>query len=90
MCLAIPGKIVALLDTPSVKMAKVDFGGVAREASLEYLPEAGVGDYVLVHAGFAISRMDEQEAMRTCETLREMDRLAELEGRIADVPFQAP
>ncbi len=50
MCLAIPGKIVALLDTPGVKMAKVDFGGVAREASLEYLPEAGVGDYVLVHA----------------------------------------
>lgn len=80
MCLAIPGKIVELLDTPGVKMAKVDFGGVFREACLEYLPEAGLGDYVMVHVGFAISKVDEEEAERTYQLLREMDQLAELDA----------
>ena len=80
MCLAIPGKIVQLLDTAGLKMAKVDFGGVSREACMEYLPEAGVGDYVLVHVGFAITKVDEEEAARTYQTLREMDELAELEA----------
>jgi len=78
MCLAIPGKIVEVLDSSGVKMAKVDFGGVAREVCLEYLPEAGLGDYVMVHVGFAISQVDEEEAARTYATLREMDQLAEL------------
>lgn len=59
-------------------MAKVDFGGVSREACLEYLPEAGVGDYVMVHVGFAISKVDEEEAARTYRYLEEMDQLAEL------------
>jgi hydrogenase expression/formation protein HypC len=80
MCLAIPGKIVQLFDTPGVKMAKVDFGGVMREACLEYLPEAAVGDYVMVHVGFAISKVDAEEAARTYQILREMDQLAELEA----------
>jgi hydrogenase expression/formation protein HypC len=80
MCLAIPGKIVELHDSLGVKMAKVDFGGVFREACLEYLPEAGLGDYVMVHVGFAISRVDEEEAARTYQTLREMGELAELEA----------
>ena len=61
-------------------MAKVDFGGVLREACLEYLPEAGLGDYVMVHVGFAISKVDEEEAARTYQILREMDQLAELEA----------
>jgi len=91
MCLAIPGKIVELLDTPGVKMAKVDFGGVFREACLEYLPEAGLGDYVMVHVGFAISRVDEEEAARTYQTLREMDQLADLEaGELLEDPHEVP
>lgn len=81
MCLAIPGKIVALAETAGVKMAKVDFDGVVREACLEYLPEAALGDYVLVHVGFAISRVDAVEAARTYQALREMGQLAELEER---------
>ena len=86
MCLAIPGKIVALLDTPAVKMAKVDFGGVAREICLEYLPEAQLGDYVMVHVGFAISQVDPEEAERTYQALRALDQLGELEGDPHEVP----
>jgi len=95
MCLAIPGKIVALLDSQSsrtgLKMATVDFGGVRREVCLEYLPEAGMGDYVLVHVGFAITRVDEEEAARTYRTLRELDQLAELEaGALPEEPHEVP
>ncbi len=86
MCLAIPGKIVSLLDSHGVKMAKVDFGGVVREACLEYLPEAQLGDYVMVHVGFAISQVDPEEAARTYQALRELDQLAELEADPHEVP----
>ena len=72
MCLAVPGKIVNFHDLDGVKMARVDFGGITREACLEYLPEAGIGDYVLVHAGFAISRISPEEAQRTYEYLTEL------------------
>jgi hydrogenase expression/formation protein HypC len=65
MCLAIPGKVVEAYDTRGMRMAKVQFGGITREACLEYVPETQVGDYVLVHVGFAISRVDEAEARRT-------------------------
>ena len=78
MCLAIPGKILEFHDSNGIKMAKVDFGGVSREACLEYLPEAGLGDFVMVHVGFAISKVDEEEAARTFKYLEEMDELAEL------------
>jgi hydrogenase expression/formation protein HypC len=77
MCLAIPGKIVEFHNNDGVRMSRVDFGGIAREACLEYLPEAGIGDYVLVHAGFAISRIDPEEATRTFQLLAEMGRLDE-------------
>ena len=91
MCLAIPGKIVSLHDAQGVKMAKVDFGGVFREACLEYLPEAALGDYVMVHVGFAISRVDEEEAARTYQILREMDQLAELgAGEPPEEPHEVP
>jgi len=76
MCLAVPGKILEVRDAAGVRMAQVDFGGVRREACLEYLPEAGVGDYVMVHVGFAISRVDEIEAARTLEYLRQLDEAA--------------
>lgn len=78
MCLAIPGKIVSFHDNHGVRMSKVDFGGITREACLEYLPDAQLGDYVLVHVGFAISKVDEEEAARTYRYLEEMDQLGEV------------
>src|SRR5512143_2973413 len=73
MCLGIPGKVVEIRDDGPLRMAKVDFGGVRKEACLAYVPEVQVGDYVIVHVGFAISQLDEEEAMRTLEMLRAID-----------------
>lgn len=79
MCLAIPGKITTITgEDPLSRAGKVDFGGILKEVSLAYVPEAKVGDYVIVHVGFAISRLDESEANKVFEYLREMDELAEL------------
>jgi len=80
MCLAIPGKIVEFHENQGVRMSKVDFGGITREACIEYLPDAQLGDYVLVHVGFAISKVDEDEAARTYKYLEEMNQLDELEA----------
>ena len=83
MCLAIPGKIVEIYDRPDVRMGKVNFEGVTRMICLEYVPEAKVGDYTLVHVGFAISMIDEEEAKRTYALLKsmgEMDELMEGDG----------
>jgi hydrogenase expression/formation protein HypC len=79
MCLAIPGKIVAFHDRDGVRMGKIDYGGITRDACLEYVRETVLGDYVLVHVGFAISRVDEEEAARTYKYLAEMDQLTEIE-----------
>lgn len=80
MCLGVPGKLVAIdSDSASLAMGKVSFGGITKEVCLAYTPEAEVGDYVVVHVGFAISRIDEAEANRVFEILREMDELQELE-----------
>ena len=80
MCLAIPGKITSISgDDLLTRIGKVDFGGVVKEASLAYVPEAGVGDYVIVHVGFAISRLAPEEADQVFEYLREMQELSELE-----------
>ncbi|HEY2012047.1 MAG TPA: HypC/HybG/HupF family hydrogenase formation chaperone [Bryobacteraceae bacterium] len=78
MCLAVPGKIVEFHENHGVRMSKVDFGGITREACIEYLPELQLGDYVLVHVGFAISKVDADEAARTYQYLLEMDQLAEV------------
>ena len=78
MCLAIPGKVIELHAKDGVRMSKVDFGGITREACLEYLPEVELGDYVLVHVGFAISKVDAEEAARTYKYLEEMDQLGEV------------
>jgi hydrogenase expression/formation protein HypC len=80
MCLAIPGQIVEQFESRGMRMARVRFGGIVRQACLEYVPEAAVGDYVLVHVGFAISRVDAEEAARTYAALEELDQLAELEA----------
>jgi len=83
MCLAIPGKITQISgEEPLSRMGKVDFGGVLKEASLAYVPDAKVGDYVIVHVGFAISCLDEDEANKVFEYLREMEDLSELEQRV--------
>jgi hydrogenase expression/formation protein HypC len=78
MCLAIPGKIVEFHERHGVRMSKVDFGGITREACLEYIPDARLGDYVLVHVGFAISKVDEEEAARTYQYLQELGELTEV------------
>lgn len=84
MCLAIPGKVLEAFDQRGMRMAKVQFGGIVREACLEYVPETQVGDYVLVHVGFAISRVDEEEAARTYQALKELDQLTELESPVVE------
>ena len=73
MCLGIPGKVVEIRDDGALRMARVDFGGVRKEACLAYLPEVVLGDYVIVHVGFAISQLDEEEALKTLELLRMID-----------------
>jgi hydrogenase expression/formation protein HypC len=72
MCLGIPGKVIEIRDEAGLPMGRVDFGGVRKDACLAYLPETRVGDYVIVHVGFAISLVDEEEALRTLEILGEM------------------
>jgi hydrogenase expression/formation protein HypC len=73
MCLGIPGKVVEINDEGPLRMARVDFGGVRKEACLAYVPEVVLGDYVIVHIGFAISQLDQEEAMKTLEILRAID-----------------
>jgi hydrogenase expression/formation protein HypC len=77
MCLAIPGKIESISeeDDPLGRTGKANFGGIVREINLAYVPEAKVGDYVLVHVGFALSRVDEAEAEKVFDYLRQMEQL---------------
>ncbi len=80
MCLAVPGEIVSVTGDDSLnRMGKVRFGGVLKAVSLAYVPEAQVGDYVIVHVGFALNTVDAEEAERVFETLQAMGELAELE-----------
>jgi len=80
MCLAIPGRITEIYIKDSLLMARIDFGGIAKEICLTYTPEAKVGDYALIHVGFAISLMDEEEAQ---ETLKLIKDVAEFENEIS-------
>jgi hydrogenase expression/formation protein HypC len=75
MCLAVPGKIIEIYDTQGVKMGKIDFGGVVREACLEYVPEAQIGEYAVVHVGFALNIVSESEAQETLKLLKEIEDL---------------
>ena len=80
MCLAVPGKITSISgEDPLARVGKIDFGGVLKDASLAYVPEAKVGDYVIVHVGFALSTVDEEEAQKVFEYLRQIQELGELE-----------
>jgi hydrogenase expression/formation protein HypC len=80
MCLAIPGKVESITGAdPLTRMGRVNFSGVIKEACLAYVPEVQVGDYVIVHVGFALSKVDEAEARKVFEYLEQMDELAELQ-----------
>lgn len=77
MCLAIPGRIEGIYQKNGLKMARVDFGGAQREVCLDYVPEAQVGEYCIIHVGFAISLLSETEAKETLALLREIDNIEE-------------
>ena len=87
MCLAVPGKIVEITENDGLQMAKVDFGGIFREACLDYVPEAKVGDYCVIHVGFAISLLSEEEAMETLELLKQ---ISNIEEELGPEPGAAP
>lgn len=81
MCLAVPGKIIEVdASNPDLRMAKVEFAGVVKDICIEWLPEAGVGDYVLAHVGTALNMIDEEDAKETIRLLREMGDLPEAKG----------
>ncbi len=81
MCLAVPGQIVSVSDDdPVLRTGQVSFGGVVKEVSLAYVPAAGIGDYVIVHAGFALSQVDEAEAVRMFDDLTRLAALSEEPG----------
>src|ERR1041385_7566382 len=88
MCLAIPGKLIEITTDPAgVKMGRANFGGIVKQVCLEYTPEVQTGDYVLVHVGFALSKVNEEEAARTYQLLEEMKQLGELDVPDID-PFE--
>lgn len=79
MCLAIPGKLIEVqMDEAGVRMGRANFGGITKQVCLEYTPDAKIGDYLLVHVGFAIGTVDEAEAARTFAALKELEQLSEL------------
>ncbi len=80
MCLGVPGKIVEIYNDRGLRMGKVDFGGAVREACLETLPEAKVGDYTIVHAGFALNLLSEAEALETLDLLRQISAIEDGEA----------
>jgi hydrogenase expression/formation protein HypC len=90
MCLGVPGKIIEIDDSGALRMAKVDFGGIVRDACLEYVPEAEVGDYTVIHVGFAINLLSEEEAKESLDTLKEIVNIEEelgigYEGKKSDL-----
>jgi hydrogenase expression/formation protein HypC len=87
MCLGVPGKIVEIYDSGGLQMGKIDFGGVTREACLAYVPEAQIGDYTVIHVGFALHLISEEEANETLELLRQLAEAGEEEAlEMGDLP----
>ena len=84
MCLAVPGKILSVQGKDFARTARVSFGGIVKDVSLAYVPEACEGEYVIVHVGFAISVVDEAEALRTFEYLKQMGELDELDVKAGE------
>ena len=81
MCLGVPGKIVDIYDSGGLQMGKIDFGGVTREACLAYVPEAKIGDYTVIHVGFALHIISEEEANETLDLLRQLAEAGEQDAR---------
>ncbi len=90
MCLGIPGKVIEIREVAGLQMGRVDFGGVRKEVCLAYVPEVVLGDYVIIHVGFAISRVDEDEAMQTLEILAQMGDMMEQELATMGPGMDAP
>jgi hydrogenase expression/formation protein HypC len=90
MCLGVPGKIVEMYEQGGLQMCKVDFGGVVRETCLAYVPEAKVGDYCIVHVGFALNLLSEEEAKETMALLKEISDLGSELGLDADAQATLP
>lgn len=84
MCLGVPGKIIDIYESGGLRMGKVDFGGVTKEVCLAYVPEANVGDYTVIHVGFALNVLDEDEALQTLELLRQIGGIEEELGPVSD------
>jgi hydrogenase expression/formation protein HypC len=85
MCLGIPGKVIDIFDNDGVLMGKVDFGGLVKEVCLAYVPEIAIGDYAIVHVGFAITQLDEESAQESLALLRQIGSLAEELGTEAAI-----
>jgi len=77
MCLAIPGKVIELYESNGMKMARIDFGGVVKDACMEYLPDVKLGDYTIIHVGFGLSILDEKEAFETMDLLKQIEAMGE-------------
>jgi hydrogenase expression/formation protein HypC len=91
MCLAVPGQIVSVTEgEPMSRMGRVSFGGVIKEICLAYVPEAREGDWVVVHAGFALDKLDEAEALQVFEYLKQVDALNELDATAEDGAAKTP
>jgi len=90
MCLALPGKLVEVYEQDGLSLGKADFGGIRKEVCLACTPEAGVGDWVIVHVGFAISRLDEAEAEAVLDSLREVGETDEAEATRHEVHPRIP
>jgi hydrogenase expression/formation protein HypC len=86
MCLGIPGKVLEIREQDSLPMGRVEFGGIVKEICLAYVPEAQVGDYVLVHVGFAISKIDEDEAREIFSYIEQIEQLGELQDMEPPLP----
>ena len=83
MCLAVPGKVVSLFETNGVQMGKMDFDGITKTICLAYIPDIQIGEYAIVHVGFAIEKLDEKSALETLEVFRNMGFLEEEFGQLA-------
>ena len=90
MCLGVPGKLIERFENDALPMGKVSFGGIVKEVCLAYTPEAAVGDYVLVHVGFAISQIDEQEAQEIFSYLQQIGETAEQAESEPAIPPSSP
>jgi hydrogenase expression/formation protein HypC len=88
MCLAVPGQVKTIFEANGARMGKVDFGGVVKEVCLAYLPDIQVGDYTIVHVGFAISQIDEASAQRTLQTFEELGLLEEELAELRETDFE--